>query len=71
MGHWDLTTLVERIMIYSILQKFDFAHQETKVKLNNIYNGHWTGSQFWRLGCEELGNRSIKIMYDLPWATHR
>ena len=60
----------------SILQEFYFAHPETKVKLNNIYNGHWTGSQLWRLGCEELVklegtyNRSVKIMYDLPWATH-
>jgi hypothetical protein len=61
----------------SIIQEFYFANPETKVKLNNIYNGHWTVSQLWRLGCEELVklegtyNRSANIMSDLPWATHR
>jgi hypothetical protein len=35
----------------SIAQEFHFAHPETKVKINNIYNGHWTGSKLWRLGC--------------------
>ena len=41
----------------SISQEFYFAHSETKVKINNLYNGQWTrtGSQLWRLGCEELG----------------
>ena len=61
----------------SICQEFYFAHPQTKVKLNNIYNGHFTGSQLWKLGSKELDkfestyNRSVKIMYDLPWATHR
>ena len=61
----------------SILQEFYFAHPESKVKLNNIYNGHWTGSQLWKFGSKELDklegtyNKSVKIMYDLPWATHR
>ena len=59
-----------------IIQDFYFAHPETKVKLNSIYNGHWTGSQLWRFGCDQLGklestfNKSVKIMLDLPWATH-
>ena len=61
----------------SICQEFYFAHPQTKVKVNNIYNGHWTGSQLWRFGCKQLDkleatyNRSVKIMYDLPLATHR
>ena len=61
----------------SILQEFYFAHPESKVKLNNIYSGHWTGSQLWKFGSKELDklegtyNKSVKIMYDLPWATHR
>ena len=61
----------------SDLQEFYFAHPESKVKLNNIYNGHWTGSQLWKFGSKELDklegtyNKSLKIMYDLPWATHR
>ena len=63
----------------SLCQEFYFAHPESKVKVNNIYNGHWTGSQLWRFGSTELQklegtykyNRSIKIMFDLPLATHR
>ena len=53
-------------------------HPQTKVTINNIYNnGHFTGSQLWKIGSKEYGkvettfNRSVKIMYDLPWATHR
>ena len=61
----------------SLCQEFYFAHPESKVKVNNIYNGHWTGSQLWRFGSRELQklegtyNRSIKFMFDLPLATHR
>ena len=61
----------------SLCQEFYFAHPRTKVEVNNIYNCHFTGSQLWNLGSKEMGrfestyNRSIKIMYDLPWATHR
>ena len=61
----------------SIIQEFYFAHPETKVKINYIYNGHWTGSQLWRLGCQEqmklesTYNKSVKMVFDLPWATHR
>ena len=42
-----------------------------------IYNSHLTGSQLWDLGSSEVEklestyNRSVKIMFDLPWATHR
>ena len=61
----------------SLNQEFYFAHPETKVKVNNIYNNHFTGSQLWKLGSKELGkfesiyNKSIKIMNDVPLATHR
>ena len=47
------------------------------MKLNNIFNGHFTGSPLWKLGSKELAklesayNKSVKIMFDLPWATHR
>ena len=60
----------------SLCQEFYFAHPKTKV-LNDIYNGHYTGSQLWKLGSKEIEklesmyNRSVKIMYDLPWETHR
>ena len=61
----------------TICQEFYFAHPKTKVTINNIYNGHFTGSQLWKLGSKEYDkvlstyNKSVKIMYDLPWATHR
>ena len=53
----------------SIAQEFYFAHPETKI--------NWTGSQLSKFGCDEIGklestyNKSVKIMLDLPWATHR
>ena len=61
----------------SICQEFHFAHPQTKVIINNIYNNHFTGSQLWKFGTREFDklmatcNRSVKIMYDLPWGTHR
>ena len=61
----------------TICQEFHFAHPKTKSTINNIYNGHFTGSQLWKVGSKEYEkvlstyNRSVKIMFDLPWATHR
>ena len=61
----------------SLNQEFYFAHPCTKALVNDIYNGHFTGSQLWNLGSREMEkleatfNRSIKIIFDLPWATHR
>ena len=61
----------------TICQEFYFAHPKTKAAINNIYNGHFTGSQLWKIGTKEYRkvestfNKSVKIMYDLPWATHR
>jgi hypothetical protein len=39
----------------SLLQEFYFAHPQTKVKVNNIYNSHFSGSQLWKFGSNELG----------------
>ena len=61
----------------SLMQEFYFANPETKLEINQIYNSHFTGSQLWDLGSREVQklestyNRSVKIMLDLPWATHR
>ena len=61
----------------SINQEFFFAHPMTKLTLNKIYNGHFSGSQIWDIfsqGAEKFYstyNRSVKIMADLPYATHR
>ena len=61
----------------SLNQEFYFAHPATKIQVNRIHNSHFTGSQIWKFGsCELLKfesvyNKSIKIIYDLPWETHR
>ena len=61
----------------SLNQEFYFAHPKSKVNVNSIYNTHYTGSQIWNLfGSEAVKlegtyNRSVKIMCDLPYATHR
>ena len=55
-----------------ILQEFDFAHPDTKFKLNQIYNSHFTGCISWDLFSRECvmventWNVSIRAMYDLP-----
>ena len=60
-----------------INQEFHFASSDTKFKINQIYNSHYTGSPIWNLfnaealQFESTYNRSVKIMYDLPYATHR
>ena len=58
-------------------QEFHFCHPQTKFLVNKIYNSHFTGSPLWNLFSSEAGkmestwNRSVKIMFDLPYATHR
>ena len=60
-----------------LYQEFNYAHPQTKLKLNNIFNTHFSGSPLWDLFSDEAvkfestWNRSIKIMYELPYATHR
>ena len=60
-----------------INQKFYFAHSCTKLQVNRIYNSPFTVSQCWSLFSEGFSrlkaswNRSIKIVYDLPWPTQR
>ena len=59
-------------------QEFFFAHPRTKIKVNSIYNSHFTSSPLWNLfgnGAKKIiissYNMSIKSMMDLPLATHR
>ena len=60
-----------------LLQEFHFAHPSTKLKLNQVYNSHYSGSVLWDLfspgshSIESSYNRSVKVMLDLPLATHR
>ena len=61
----------------SICQEFNFAHPSSKIILNRIYNCHFSGCQLWNLfsqGAEKFFstyNRSIKVMAELPYSTHR
>ena len=63
--------------VVQINQEFHFAHPSTKIHLNKIYNGHFTGLKIWELGSREAEklesayNRSVKIMFNLPFSTHR
>lgn len=58
-------------------QEFYFADPYTKFRINQIYNSHYTGSPLWNLfdaeavQFESTYNKSVKIMFDLPLATHR
>ena len=58
-------------------QEFSFTHPSTKIKINKIYNSHYSGSPLWNLfgpgalGIESSYNKSVKVMLDLPYATHR
>lgn len=58
-------------------QEFYFAHPLTKVKINNIFNAHFYGSQLWNLFSEEAvrleksWNISQRIMLGIPRNTHR
>ena len=60
-----------------INQEFYFSSPKTRVAINDIYNNSWFGSVLWDLFCpaavklESSWNRSMKIMLDLPYATHR
>ena len=58
-------------------QEFYFAHPDTKLTINKIYNMHFSGSPLWNLfgsgarNIESTCNRSMKSMMDLPYGTHR
>ena len=60
-----------------IMQEFSFSHPKTKIEINNIFNGHFTGSPLWDLFSREADmmynswNRSIRIMLGVPLNTHR
>ena len=59
-----------------LMQEFAFSHPKTKIKVNNIYNSHLTGSVLWDLFSpetvmlENTWNTSIRIMCDVPMQTH-
>ena len=58
-------------------QEFHFAHYSTKLKLNSVYNSHFSGSNCWDLNSragqmfEGTFNRDIELTLNLPYPTHR
>ena len=58
-------------------QEFGFCHPSAKVRINRIYNLHFTGSVLWDLFSKEAimlensWNTSVRVMFDLPMQTHR
>ena len=58
-------------------QEFQACHPVTKVKMNLIYNFHFTGSPLWDLFSREAimleksWNTAVRIMFDLPMQTHK
>ena len=58
-------------------QEFSFAHPQTLWKINTIYNFHFTGCELWDFQSESFQKfmstiqRSFKIMFNLPYETHR
>ena len=60
-----------------LLQEYYFAHPAIKFKMNEIFNSHFTGSPLWDLFSPEVRmlestwNRNIKLIFGLPYETHR
>ena len=60
-----------------LVQEFHFAHPDSKIKINNIYNNSFYGSVLWNLFGNELvrleksWNISQRKMLGLPRKTHR
>ena len=80
-GTSDLDLRVKKgIFIHSAMelnQEFSSLPSDIRMKLNKLYNSHFSGSSIWKLESEEAShlfgswNKNIKLIYDLPWATHR
>ena len=58
-------------------QEFHFHHSRPRVRLNQVYNSHFTGSSLWNRFSKEATklenswNRSVRCMCDLPLTAHR
>ena len=63
--------------VNELIQEFHFAHPLTKIKINNIFNTHFYGSQLWDLFSEEAvrlehtWNISQRKLLSIPRNTHR
>ena len=60
-----------------LIQEFSFSHPDSQLKINQIYNSHFTGSPLWDLFSEEAiklentWNKSVRLMLDVHYTTHR
>ena len=80
-GTTDLDLRVKKGMFIQtameLNQEFQTLPASLKMRLNLLYNSHFSGSSIWRFEGEDAGhlfsswNKNIKLIYDLPWATHR
>ena len=58
-------------------QEFFCLPAASRLRLNQLYNCHFSGNGIWRLESEEAShlysswNKNVKLIFDLPWATHR
>ena len=58
-------------------QEFATFPAKIRYRLNLLYNSHFSGSNIWKLNGQETQhlisawNKNIKLIYDLPWETHR
>ena len=60
-----------------LLQEFNFAHPDSLMRINQIYNTHFTGSPLWDIFSEEAiklentWNKSVRLMLGVHFTTHR
>ena len=59
-----------------INQEFFCLPASVKMRLNLLYNSHFSGSNIWRFESKEAShlysswNKNIKLVYDLHWGTY-
>ena len=58
-------------------QEFFSLPPDLKFRMCELYNSHFSSSSIWKLNSQDAfrlyaaWNKNLKVMYDLPWATHR
>ena len=80
-GTTDLDVRVKKgIFIQTAMelgQEYHSLPADHKMRLNMLYNSHFSSSSIWKFESAEADhlfsswNKNIKMIYDLPWATHR
>ena len=58
-------------------QEFFSLPPDLKFRMCELYNSHFSSSNIWKLDSQQAHhlysawNKNIKVIYDLPWSTHR